>query len=174
MGLGHHLGGEFARPRVDRSSQTDGFKEKGSSQMAHAKNGDIVKIHYTGKLHDGRVFASSEGGDPLEFQLGKQQVLAGIDKAVVGMNVDESKTTTIPASDAFGPRRDELVAAVKRAEFPDDIKPEVSERLLMRQANGQEMQVTVIDADDDSVTLDGNHPLAGKDLTFDLQLVEIG
>lgn len=142
--------------------------------MAQAQNGDTVKVHYTGKLEDGTVFQSSEGGDPLEFQLGQQQILPGIEKAVVGMDVGESKTTTIPADDALGPHRPDLVAVVPRAELPDDIQPEVGQQLLMREASGQELRVLVTDTDADSVTLDGNHPLAGRDLTFDLQLVEIG
>ena len=141
--------------------------------MAQAQNGDTVKVHYTGKLDDGTVFESSEGRDPLEFQLGNQQVLSGIERAVVGMNVGESKTTTIAASDAHGPHRPELAVVVKRAELPDDIEPEVGQQLLMRQPSGEALRVTVTDAGEESVTLDGNHPLAGKDLTFDLQLVEI-
>lgn len=142
--------------------------------MAQAQNGDIVKVHYTGKLDDGTVFESTQGRDPLELQLGKQQVLPDIEKAVIGMNVGQSKTTTVAAIDAHGPHRPELVMVVKRAELPDDIKAEVGQQLLIRQPSGQELRLTVTDADDDSVTLDGNHPLAGKDLTFDLQLVEIG
>ena len=142
--------------------------------MAQAQNGDAVKVHYTGKLDDGRVFESSEGRDPLEVQLGGQQILPGVEKAVVGMSVGESKTVTIAASDAYGPHRPELSTVVKRAELPDDIDPEVGQQLLMRQPSGEELRVMVIDADEDSVTLDGNHPLAGEDLTFDLQLVEIG
>lgn len=142
--------------------------------MTQAQNGDIVKVHYTGKLEDGTVVVSSEGRDPAQFELGKQQVLPGIERAVVGMNVGESKTAIIPASDAHGPHRPELVVVVRRAELPDEIKAEVGQQLLMRQPSGQELQVTVTDADDDSVTLDANHPLAGQDLTFDLELVEIG
>lgn len=141
--------------------------------MAQAQNGDIVKVHYTGKLDDGTIFGSSQGSDPLEFQLGQQQVLPGIEDAVVGMDVGESKTTIIPASEAHGPHRDELVVAVNRAELPDDVEPQVGQPLLMRHPNGQELRVTVTNTDDDSITLDGNHPLAGKDLTFDLELVEI-
>jgi len=141
--------------------------------MAQAQTGNTVRIHYTGKLEDGTVFQSSDGGDPLEFELGKQQVLPGIEKAVTGMDVGESKTTTIPAAEALGPHRPELVAVVERSELPDDLEPAVGQQLLMREAGGQELRVTVTDTDDSSVTLDGNHPLAGQDLTFDLELVEI-
>lgn len=141
--------------------------------MAPAQNGDVVKVHYTGKLDDGTVFESSDGRDPLEFQLGGKQVLPGVEKAVVGMNVGESKTTTIPASEAYGQHRPELSVVVKRTELPDHIDPEVGQQLLMRQPSGQELRVTVTDANDETLTLDGNHPLAGQDLVFDLRLVEV-
>lgn len=142
--------------------------------MAQAQNGDIVKVHYIGTLDDGTIFGSSEGRDPLEFQLGERRVLPAIEEAVVGMNVGESKKTKIPADEAHGHHRPELVLVVKREEFPENINSEVGQQLLMRQPTGQELQVTVTNADQESVTLDGNHPLAGKDLTFELQLVEIG
>jgi peptidylprolyl isomerase len=142
--------------------------------MAQAQNGDAVKVRYTGKLHDGTIFESSEERDGLEFQLGGQQILPGVEKAVVGMSVGESKTITIAASDAYGPHRPELTVAVKRSDLPDDIEPEVGRQLVVRQPSGKASRVTVTDVDEESVTLDGNHPLAGKDLTFDLQLLEIG
>lgn len=141
--------------------------------MAQAQNGDLVKVHYTGKLDNGTVFESSEGRDPLEVQLGAQQILPSIEKAVVGMSVGESKTVTIAAGDAYGPHRPELTMVVKRSQLPDDIEPEVGQQLLMRQPSGRELRVIVAGVDEDDVTLDGNHPLAGEDLTFDLQLVGI-
>ncbi len=141
--------------------------------MAQVQNGNVVKVHYTGKLDDGSVFVSSEGRDPLEFEVGGQQVLPGIERAVVGMNVGESKTAVVPAGEAHGPHRPELVVQVKRTELPDELDPEVGQQLLVRQPTGQELTVTVTGADEESVTVDGNHPLAGKDLTFDLELVEI-
>ncbi len=141
--------------------------------MSQAQNGDSVKVHYTGKLEDGSVFDSSVDGQPLEFQLGQEQLIPGLEKAVVGMEVGQSKTVEIPADEAYGPHRQELVLVVARAEFPDEIEPKVGEQLRVQQPDGREFQVKVTDQSDDSVTLDGNHPLAGKDLTFDLQLVEI-
>jgi peptidylprolyl isomerase len=141
--------------------------------MAQAQNGDNVRVHYTGKLDDGSVFDSSADGDPLEFQLGKEQLIPGFEKAVVGMEVGQSKTVKIPAGEAYGPHRQEMVLVVGRDEFPDEIEPKVGEQLRVRESDGREFQVRVTDESDDTVTLDGNHPLAGKDLTFDLQLVEI-
>ena len=141
--------------------------------MAQAQNGDSVKVHYTGKLDDGSVFDSSVERDPLEFQLGQEQLIPGFEKAVVGMEVGQSKTVNIPADEAYGPHRQELVLEVGRSEFPDEIKPKVGEQLRMRQPDGREFRVWVTAEAEDTVTLDGNHPLAGKDLTFDLQLIEI-
>ncbi len=141
--------------------------------MAQAKDGDSVKVHYTGKLDDGSVFDSSVDGDPLAFQLGQDQLIPGFEKAVVGMDVGQAKTITIPASEAYGPHREELVLVVGRDEFPDEIEPKVGEQLRVQEPDGREIQVRVTDESDDNVTLDANHPLAGKDLTFDLELVEI-
>ena len=141
--------------------------------MSAAKSGDNVQVHYTGRLNDGSVFDSSEGRDPLAFQLGQNQVVPGFEKAVTGMEIGEKKTVTFPSDEAYGPHRQELVLVVGRDEFPDGIEPKVGEQLRMRQPDGREFRVTVTDESDDTVTLDGNHPLAGKDLNFDLQLVEI-
>lgn len=142
--------------------------------MGQAQNGDSVKVHYTGKLDDGSVFDSSVDGDPLEFKLGQEQLIPGFEKAVVGMEVGQSKSVAIPVDEAYGPHRQELVMVVARDEFPDEIEPKVGEQLRVQQEDGREFHVTVTDESDDTVTLDGNHPLAGKDLTFDLQLVQIG
>jgi len=142
--------------------------------MAQAQNGDVVRVHYTGKLDDGTVFDSSAGRDPLEFTLGNEQVIPGFEKAVVGMTVAESKTVKIPAEEAYGAHRQEMVLVVNRDQFPDSINPEVGEELRMRQPDGQEFRVRVTDTSEETVTLDGNHPLAGEDLTFDIELVEIG
>lgn len=141
--------------------------------MAQAQSGDSVKVHYTGKLDDGSVFDSSVDGDPLAFQLGQEQLIPGFEKAVVGMEVGQSKTIIIPADEAYGPHRQELVLVVGRDEFPDEIEPKVGEQLRVQEADGREIRVQVTDETEDNVTLDGNHPLAGKDLTFDLELVEI-
>jgi FKBP-type peptidyl-prolyl cis-trans isomerase 2 len=133
----------------------------------------IVKVHYTGKFEDGTVFDSSEQREPLEFTIGENQVIPGFEQAVMGMNPGESKTVTIPADEAYGPYRPEMVISVHRDEFPDNLAPEIGQRLQVRQANGQVIIVTVTDIEDEQVKLDANHPLAGRDLTFDIQLVDI-
>ncbi len=141
--------------------------------MTQAKNGDSVKVHYTGKLNDGTVFDSSEGREPLEFTLGEGQVIPGFESAVVGMNTGETKTTEIPSDEAYGPHHPEMVLVVPRSQFPPDIKPEVGDQLQLSQTNGESFVVSVTDVTPEAVTLDANHPLAGKDLTFDIKLVDV-
>ncbi len=141
--------------------------------MAKAKQGDTVKIHYTGTLEDGSVFDSSREREPLQFTLGSGQVIPGFDEAVTGMETGDSKTTSIKSDEAYGPYREEMVADVEREKFPPDIDPQVGQELQLMQENDQPMIVKVIEVADSKVTLDGNHPLAGKDLTFELELVEI-
>lgn len=140
--------------------------------MEQAKAGDTVRVHYTGRLDDGSVFDSSRGREPLEFTLGGGQVIAGFDDAVTGMAPGQEKTVTIPSEQAYGPRRDEMRVQVERSQFPSDIEPQVGQRLQMSQG-GQVAVVTITEVSDDQVTLDANHPLAGQDLTFDLELVSI-
>jgi len=142
--------------------------------MTTAASGDTVRVHYTGKLDDGTVFDASEGRDPLAFQLGTGQVIPGFDQAVDGMRVGESKTVRIPAEEAYGARRDELLIEVPSEQLPDDLEVEVGTRLHMRGPDGGAVPVTVVDKRDAGVTLDANHPLAGQALTFELQLVGIG
>lgn len=137
-----------------------------------AKPGDTVRVHYTGKLDDGQVFDSSDGRQPLEFQLGSGQVIAGFEQAVTGMEPGESRSITIPSDQAYGPHREENIVSVPRQQFPDDIEPAVGQQLQMSQG-GQVHRVTVTDVGEENISLDANHPLAGKDLTFDLKLVEI-
>ncbi|MCE5198372.1 MAG: peptidylprolyl isomerase [Armatimonadota bacterium] len=141
--------------------------------MAEAKQGDRVKVDYTGKLQDGTIFDSSDGREPLEFTIGGGQVIPDFESALVGMNPGDKKTVQIPATRAYGARRDDLVLEVGRDQFPEDIKPEVGDQLQLRQPDGMSAVVTVTEANDQSVTLDGNHPLAGEDLTFDVELVEV-
>ena len=141
--------------------------------MAQAKQGDTVQIHYTGKLEDGTVFDTSRSRHPLQFTIGNGQVIAGFEQAVAGMNVGESKTTTIPVEQAYGPRRDDMIVTVKRDQLPSDVNPEVGQRLEITQTDDQVILVTVAGITDSSITLDANHPLAGKPLTFDLELVGI-
>ena len=141
--------------------------------MAEAKAGDTVRIHYVGTLGDGSVFDSSRGRAPLEFTLSGGQVIPGFDAAVAGMRVGDEQTVTIPADQAYGPHRRELLLEVPRGQFPPHITPEVGQQLQMG-GGRQEMVVTVREVRDDRVVLDGNHPLAGEDLTFALELVSIG
>jgi FKBP-type peptidyl-prolyl cis-trans isomerase 2 len=141
--------------------------------MAQAKMGDTVKVHYTGKLEDGTVFDTSIDRDPLQFTIGEGELIPGFEQAVVGMNPGESKTTKVPADKAYGPHREEMVLVVDRNQFPVDLQPKVDQRLQIRQEDGRIIVVTVTDVSESSVTLDANHPLAGKDLTFDIRLIEI-
>jgi len=142
--------------------------------MSEAKSGDSVHVHYTGKLADGSVFDSSEDRDALTFQLGKGQVVQGFDKAVTGMNVGEKKTETFPADQAYGPRLENLIFTIPRENLPPGYDPEVGEMLGMETKDGRQMDVVVIHSDESVVKVDGNHPLAGEDLTFEIELVKIG
>ena len=141
--------------------------------MSAAKSGDTVRIHYTGKLEDGEQFDSSEGRAPLEFAVGGGQVIPGFDNAVEGMTVGEKKSVKIPPEEAYGPRHDQLVQDVPRNQLPDDLSPAVGMELQAKNENGQVMRLSVTAVDDESITVDGNHPLAGKTLNFDIELVEI-
>lgn len=141
--------------------------------MNPAKHGDIVKVHYTGKLTDGTVFDSSRGSDPLEFTVGTQQVIPGFERAVLGLGVGEQTTVTVPADEAYGPHRPGLVIEIDRTEFPAEITPEVGMNLRMQQSDGETVRVAVTKINNGKVTLDANHPLAGEDLVFDIELVEI-
>ncbi|KIH78035.1 FKBP-type peptidyl-prolyl cis-trans isomerase 2 [Geoalkalibacter ferrihydriticus] len=140
--------------------------------MAPVKSGDTAKVHYTGTLDDGTVFDSSRERDPLEFQVGAGQLIEGFDQAVVGMTPGETKKVKIPAEKAYGPHRTEMVIDVDKKQFPEGLNPEVGQQLQTQDNQGQPLIVTVIDIEDDKVTLDANHPLAGKDLNFELELVE--
>lgn len=142
--------------------------------MAQAKYGDTVKVHYTGKLDDGTVFDTSANRDPLQFTIGDGHIIPGFEHAVVGISPGESRTTKIPADEAYGPYHEEMVMVIDRNQLPADLKPTVGVRLQMSRENGQRAIVTVTDVSESTVTLDANHPLAGEDLTFDIQLVEIG
>ncbi|RWO01200.1 peptidylprolyl isomerase [Mesorhizobium sp.] len=140
--------------------------------MTQAKNGDTVRINYTGRLADGTQFDSS-GSEPLQFKLGEGQVIPGLETYFEGMEVGAKSTVTVPADAAYGPHRPEAVMTVDRARVPDNINIDIGTRLQARTPEGRPMQVTVVGVDDASVKLDGNHPLAGKDLVFDVELVEI-
>jgi peptidylprolyl isomerase len=137
-----------------------------------AKPGDTVRIHYTGTLADGSEFDSSRDREPLAFTIGAGDVIPGFDAAVTGMTVGETKTVTIPAAEAYGAHRPELVVEVPRAQVPPQITPRVGQRLQLGRGE-QALMVVVREVGDETLTLDGNHPLAGEDLTFALELVEV-
>ncbi len=141
--------------------------------MSEVKKGDKVQVHYTGKLKDGSEFDSSKGREPLEFEVGAQQVIKGFEDAVIGLEEGESKTVEISSEQAYGPRVDEMVLTVEKSKLPDDFTPQMGQQLQLPQENGQNVIVTVTDITDDQIELDANHPLAGKDLTFDIELVKI-
>ncbi|MFA0961330.1 peptidylprolyl isomerase [Roseivirga sp. BDSF3-8] len=140
--------------------------------MSGAKQGDKVKVHYTGKLQDGTVFDSSENRDPLEFTLGNGQMIPGFEQAVNGMAIGDEKTAEIAADDAYGQRQDNMMVRVPKEQVPSDIQPEVGQQLAINQG-GQNIPVVVTEVTEAEVVLDANHPLAGKDLVFDIKLMEI-
>lgn len=141
--------------------------------MSDAKAGDTVRIHYTGTLSDGSTFDSSAGRDPLEFTIGTGQVIPGFDKAVDGMSTGEEKTVEIPCDEAYGPHDPNGRQDFPRANVPDDVPLEIGTRLQLSTPTGQPVAVTVAEVTDETVVLDANHPLAGQDLTFKIELVEI-
>jgi peptidylprolyl isomerase len=141
--------------------------------MSEAKTGDSVHIHYTGKLDDGTEFDSSAGQDPLEFQIGSGQVIPGFDKAVEGMSIGDKQNVRIEATDAYGERHEQLIQAVPRTALPEDLSPEVGMPLQSRAPDGQVMNFVITEVTDESITVDGNHPLAGFALNFDIELVAI-
>jgi len=141
--------------------------------MAQAKTGDTVKVHYTGKLDNGTVFDSSVDREPLEFTIGNGQLIADFEQAVIDMNPGESKTIKIPCDNAYGPHREEMLMVVDRSQFPEGLEPKIDQKLQVRDPNGGDSVVTVVDVTEANVTLDANHPLAGKDLMFEIQLTEI-
>ncbi|MBN8862901.1 MAG: peptidylprolyl isomerase [Sphingobacteriales bacterium] len=141
--------------------------------MQKVKSGDKVKVHYHGKLTSGETFDKSEGRDPLEFEVGSGMVIKGFDDGVTGMIVGEKKTINIPFLEAYGPRNPEMVIDMPKDRFPQDMELEIGMPLVMTDGQGQQFQVTIVEIKDDVVVLDANHPLAGKDLVFDLELVEI-
>jgi peptidylprolyl isomerase len=142
--------------------------------MAIVKTGDKVKVHYHGKLTTGETFDSSTGREPLEFEVGSGSVIKGFDDGVTGMSVGEKKTITIPSDEAYGPRNPEMVIEMPKENFPKEMELEVGMPLMMSDQEGHQFQVSITEIKESSVSLDANHPLAGKDLVFDLELVDIG
>jgi peptidylprolyl isomerase len=141
--------------------------------MKQAQDGDTVRIHYTGTLNDGTQFDSSAGREPIEFTLGEQSVIAGFEAGVKGMQVGEQKSIQIPAEEAYGQHNDALVEEVPRQHFPQDMELQVGMQLQAQSPNGEHFNVVVTSLSEESATLDGNHPLAGETLNFDLELVDI-
>jgi len=141
--------------------------------MAQAKQGDKVRVHYTGTFDDGTVFDTSADRGPLEFTVGSGQVIQGFDRALLDMEPGQKKTVNIPVEEAYGPRIDELVAEIGRNRLPENIELEVGQQLQLSLADGEEAIVLIVDLSETTVTLDANHPMAGFDLTFELELVEI-
>jgi peptidylprolyl isomerase len=141
--------------------------------MAQVKSGDKIKVHYHGKLTNGETFDSSAGREPLEFEVGSGMVIKGFDDGVAGMAVGEKKTINIPYNEAYGPINPDMVIEMPKDRFPTDMEIEVGLQLAMSDPQGQQFQVTIAEIKDDVVILDANHPLAGQDLIFDLELVEI-
>jgi FKBP-type peptidyl-prolyl cis-trans isomerase 2 len=141
--------------------------------MAQAKNGDTVKVHYKGLLEDGTVFDDSSERDPLQFTIGGGQLIPGFEQAVIGMNPGESKKVKVLVDDAYGPPREDLVVEINRNEFPVHLEPKVGQQLQYRGEDNKIMIVSVTAVSETNITLDANHPLAGRDLNFELQLIEI-
>jgi peptidylprolyl isomerase len=141
--------------------------------MSEAKDGDTIKTHYTGTLADGEVFDSSRGRDPLEFTLGNGQLIVGFEKAVRGRSEGETVTTNIPAAEAYGVVNEDLVFTVARSQFPDSMELAVGRALKLSDGQGSSHRAVVTEIGDENVKLDGNHPLAGKDLTFEIELVSV-
>ena len=142
--------------------------------MSEVKSGDKVAIHYTGSLTDGSVFDSSEGREPLEFTVGSGQIIPGLDAALPGMKVGDKKKVTIAPADAYGDHNPEGVLEVPKSQLPDDMPLEIGTQLEMRSPDGRSAPVTIIAVGDDTVTMDSNHFLAGKELVFDFELMKIG
>ena len=141
--------------------------------MAQVKKGDTIKVHYHGTLSDGTIFDSSNGREPLEFEVGGGMVIEGFDNGVLGMAVGDKKTVVIPADQAYGPQNEDMIMEFPKDRFPADLVPEVGLQLNMSNNQGEQFPVVIVEVAEEFVLLDANHPLAGRDLTFDLELVDI-
>ena len=141
--------------------------------MSQVKSGDVVRIHYTGKLADGTQFDSSAGREPLEFKVGSGQIISGLDRQIQGMKQGESGTLNIPAAEAYGARDENQVQAVPRSALPPELDVKVGSHLQATTQDGNQISLTVVGVGDDEITVGANHPLAGHDLIFDIEVVEI-
>jgi len=141
--------------------------------MSRVKEGDTVKVHYTGRLEDGTQFDTSEGREPLEITVGEGNIIPGFEKSVVGMEPGENKTVTIPPEDAYGDHKPEMIQTVGRDQIPPEIDLRPGVQLRASNQSGQTFLLTVVDVSDSTVTVDANHPLAGKDLTFEIEVVDV-
>lgn len=141
--------------------------------MSQVKDGDTVKVHYTGTLKDGTVFDTSAEREPLEFTLGQGQLIPGFEKAVQGLAVGDSTEVDIPSDEAYGESREDLVISVPKDQLPDDVEPQIGMQLQVNQQDGQPIPVRITEVGEENLTLDANHPLAGQDLKFEIELVEI-
>jgi len=141
--------------------------------LSKVKDGNTVKVHYTGTLKDGSVFDTSAEREPLEFKLGEGQLIPGFEKAVIGMEEGESTKIDIPVEEAYGEAREDLIINVPKDQLPEDVEPEVGMQLQVNQPDGQPVPVRIAEITDEELKLDANHPLAGKDLSFEIEVVEI-
>jgi FKBP-type peptidyl-prolyl cis-trans isomerase 2 len=141
--------------------------------MQQVQNGDKIKVHYHGKLRSGETFDTSDGREPLAFTVGSGQVIKGFDEGVKGMKVGDKKTVEIQVTDAYGEKQQEMMIEFPKDQFPADMNPEIGMQLMMSNGSGQQFPVTVAEVKEESIVLDANHPLAGQDLIFDLELVSI-
>jgi peptidylprolyl isomerase len=141
--------------------------------MESVKQGDIVAVHYTGKLADGTIFDTSYSRAPLQLKVGEGKLIAGFEKAVIGMNAGEKKTVVIPSAEAYGQRQDKAVVEMERKNLPPGYEPKVGQRIELEQEDNKNFLVTVTAVTDNTITVDANHPLAGKDLTFEIELVSV-
>ena len=141
--------------------------------MAQANEGDEVQVHYTGKLEDGTIFDSSEDGEPLSFTIGENRVIPGFEEAVTGMEPGDTKTTEVEPEQAYGEHREDMVMEMERDQIPGEVDPEVGQQLQLRLENGQTVPVLITALGEDTVTIDANHPLAGRKLIFDIEVVDV-
>ncbi len=142
-------------------------------ELIAAQDGDVIKVHYTGTLKDGTIFDTSRGRQPLEFTLGAGQLIPGFENAVRGMSIGQSKTVTIPPEEAYGPFRDDLIFTIDKGRLPDSSNPEIGQQLKIELSGNISTQAIITDVSETTITVDANHHLAGKDLTFEIEVVEI-